>query len=374
MNGRLNRLVIVGVAFLLAACNYGASGQGGDGNLAGPRAWIDRPLDQAEYLLGESVPIRWHASGDAGLRQVEVRINGETVDLADDLDPYLLIVSQEFDWTPPEAGEYLLEVIPTDTNDAVGASAEKRFIVLEGSVISGAVYSDLNTDGDAQDEGEGPLSGVSVVVVECGDKLSLRTAEDGRFHFEFVPPGDCVMDFIRTGWRVTGTFPAGLDLRLHIDTSASHETWFSVFMTPDATPTPTVTPTRTPPPFVPTVPPPQATPLIPTLPPADTQPPPIPVIASPKDGQMLGCLDNVVLRWKAVSDASGIDVYQVELYVSHDNGGSWDGAGSWSLDTTSLNVNQNTDCGLLYLWKVRARDRAGNTGGWGMTTFAIGID
>jgi hypothetical protein len=113
---------------------------------------------------------------------------------------------------------------------------------------------------------------------------------------------------------------------------------------------------------------------VPTLPAPDTQPPPIPVIASPKDGQMLGCLQDIVLDWKGVNDPSGIDVYQVELYVSHDNGGSWDGAGSWGVDNTALNVNQQTECGLLYLWKVRARDNAGNTGGWAMTTFAIGID
>ena len=99
---------------------------------------------------------------------MEVRINGETIDLTDNLDPYLVIVTDEFDWTPPGAGEYLLEVIPTDSNDLVGATAEKRFTVIEGPAIAGAVYSDLNTDGDAQDEGEGPLRSVSVVVVECG--------------------------------------------------------------------------------------------------------------------------------------------------------------------------------------------------------------
>jgi hypothetical protein len=90
---------------------------------------------------------------------------------------------------------------------------------------------------------------------------------------------------------------------------------------------------------------------------------------------MLACLADIVLQWNPVSDASGIDEYQVELYVSHDNGGSWEGAGSWSLDQfTNLDVRGQTDCGLKYLWKVRARDNAGNTGGWAMATFSIGID
>ena len=68
-------------------------------------------------------------------------------------------------------------------------------------------------------------------------------------------------------------------------------------------------------------------------------------------------------------------MYQVELHHSHDNGESWEGGGTWTLDQfTSLDVSPQTDCGLMYLWKVRARDNAGNTGGWGMTTFAIGIE
>jgi len=376
---RLNRLAIVGLALLLAACNYGASGQDGGG--AAARAWIDRPLDEAEYLIGEAIPIRWHAASDAGLLEVEVRINGETIDLADNLDPYLVIVTDEFDWTPPGAGEYLLEVIPTDSNDLVGATAEKRFTVIEGAVIAGAVYSDLNADGDAHDEGEGSLTGVSVVIIECGDKLSARTEGNGHFRFEAVPPGVCRMDFIKTGWRVTGTFPAGLDLPIHIHTMSFHETWFSVFMTPDTTPTPspTPTPTQTPTPtrMIVTVgpsPKPGATPT-PTKPAPDTQDPPIPTIISPKDGVMLGCLDSIVLRWNPVTDASGIDVYQVQLSVSHNNGASWSGVGSWDLDQfTQLDVSSQTDCGLLYLWKVRARDNAGNASGWGMTTFAIGID
>jgi hypothetical protein len=306
---------------------------------------------------------------------VEVRINGETVDLADNLDPYLAILTVELDWTPPGAGEYLLEVIPTDLDDVVGATAEKRFTVIEGAVIAGAVYSDLNTDGDAQDEGEGPLSGVSVVVVECGDKLSTRTADDGLFRFEAVPPGVCRMDFIRTGWRKTGTFPAGLDPRIRVDTLASHETWFSVFMTPDATPTPTATPTRTPLPFIPTVPPVIVATKIPTALPPDTQAPPAPTIISPQGGVLLGCLDSIVLRWNEVSDSSGIDIYQVRLNISYDNGATWSGVGTWELDSlTAVGVEDQTDCGNLYRWRVRARDNAGNMGPYSpFATFGIAL-
>ncbi|MCJ7678142.1 MAG: Ig-like domain-containing protein [Anaerolineales bacterium] len=343
---------------------------------SGPRSWIDRPLEGSQFALGRLIPIRWHTTDSSGVQQVEIRINGEILLVSKEFDHTSQLANQEAEWNPTEAGEYLIEVLSTGVDGSQGPVASKRITILaEGGVVEGAVYSDLNQDGDADDEGEGPLEAVSVILVECTEKLSLVTAADGAFRFEGLPFGtDCVMDFSKTGWRTVGTFPAEIDLPIHFSPSLD-PIRFSVFMTPDATPTPTATASLTPRPFIPTVPPVVVTPTIPTKPAPDTQPPPIPIVVSPRGSQILGCLDSIVLRWKAVTDASGIDVYQVELYESHDNGDSWDGAGSWSLDQfTQLDVSSQTDCGLLYQWKVRARDNAGNTGGWGMTTFGIGID
>jgi hypothetical protein len=366
----------IALALVLGACNYSA---GGDGS-SPPQAWIDQPLEGSQFLIGDQVPIQWHASGEDGLRRVEVRVNGEILDTADaldgDLDPDLVLVQGQIDWSPAEAGEYLIQVLPTGPDDAEGAAAENRVQVFEeGGTVAGMVAKDLNLDGDSDDEGEGPLEGATVVVVYCGDKRSMVTTAGGTFEITDLPLGFCVLDAYKDGWFFAGTFPAGLDFPIHFSPNPQAPIAFTVYLSQEATPTPEPTATRTPPPFIPTVPPVIATPKIPTLPAPDTQDPPIPTIISPKDNVMLGCLEDIVLRWKPVSDASGIDVYEVELYVSHDNGGSWQGAGSWSLDQfTNLDVSGQTDCGLAYLWKVRARDNAGNAGGWGMTTFAIGID
>jgi hypothetical protein len=366
----------IAASVLLGACNLArGDGQGA----AAPQAWIDQPLEGSRFLLGDTIPVQWHASGDDGVRRIDVRVNGALFDTADalegDLDPDALLVQGQVAWIPEQAGEFLIQVEPTGPDDVVGTAAENRVQVFaEGGSVSGRVSEDLNRDGDAEDEGEGPLEGANVVVVYCGDKRSLRTGEDGRFEFTDLPLGRCTMDVYKDGWSFVGTYPAGLDFPIQFSPDPQSPIAFRVFLSPDATPTPTLAPTRTPPPMIATLPvlPPATN--VPTLPAPDTQPPPIPTISSPKDGVMLGCLQDVVLRWKAVSDASGIDLYHVELYVSHNNGKSWDGAGSWSLETTSLNVNQQTDCGLMYSWKVQARDNAGNTGGWAITTFAIGID
>jgi hypothetical protein len=364
------------LALMLGACNYPAGGDGGD---APPQAWIDRPLEGSRFLLGDNIPIQWHASGDHGLRRVEVHANGEVLDVADalegDLDPDLILVDGEFEWSPAEAGEYLVQVFPTGPDDAEGAAAENRVQVFaEGGTVAGMVAKDLNLDGDSDDDGEGPLEGATIVVVYCGDKRALVTDASGHFEITDLPLGSCVLDAYKDGWFFASTFPAGLDFPIHFSPDPEAPISFTVYLSQAATPTPEPTATRAPRPFIPTVPPVIASPEIPTKPAPDTQRPPMPTIISP-NGVMLACLDDVILRWNPVDDASGIDVYQVELYVSHNNGGSWQGAGSWSLDQfTNLGVRDQTDCGLMYMWKVRARDNAGNTGGWRIATFGIGID
>ena len=354
-----NRHFLLGLILLgAAACNLPArdvprGGAGGEG----PRAWIDEPLEASEILLGETVPIRWHASSVNGVQQVEVRLNGASLDVASGLDQGLILVSGELEGDAAEAGEYLLEVIPTDRNGTVGEVADKHFTVLGGAVITGAVYADLNADGDAQDLAEGPLAGLTITLTECGEELGQMTDASGQFLFEDVPAGICSMDFILTGWRISGTFPAGLDLPVHVDTAASAETWFSVFMTPapTATPTPTSTPTT-----IRTSTPRPAT-LTPTPLPPDDQGPPAPPILGPRGGISLACSTSVILDWDAPSDRSGIANYRVRLQVN--SGSGWSDVMIWDpVVPTEVNADAETTCGGYYHWRVVTRDGAGNSG------------
>lgn len=336
---------------------------------SGSRSWIDRPLDGARYGLGESIPLRWHATHSGGVQRVEIRINGQVFLLAEEFDHTAQLANQEAEWNPTEAGEYLIEVYSTGVDGSPGVAARKRVTILaDGGIVQGAVYADLNLDEDANDEGEGPLEGVSVILVECTEKLSLITAADGAFRFEGLPFGtDCRMDFSKTGWRTVGTFPQEIDLPIHIS-PALEPAIFSVFLVPLATPTPTAT-------LTPTATPTRLPTRTPTPLPPDDQAPPVPTIISPKGGVLLGCLDSMVLRWNEVSDASGIDVYQVQLSISYNNGASWSGVGTWELDSqTSVGVEDQTDCGNLYRWRVRARDNAGNWGAYSQyATFGIAL-
>jgi hypothetical protein len=371
--------LVIALALLLGACNYAGGGRG-DGRPAAPQAWIDQPLEGSQFLLGDTIPIQWHASGDDGLRVVEVRANGELLDTADtldgDFDAYALLVRGELDWAPARAGEYLIQVEPTGPDDVVGIAAENRVhVYADGGTIAGMVATDFNLDGDAQDEGEGPLEGATVIVVYCGDKLSMRTDERGRFEFTNVPIGICTIVAEKPGWFFAGTHPAELDRPIHVQSDPELPTSLTFYLSQEATPTPEPTAAPTPLPFIPTVPPVIVATMIPTALPPDTQAPPAPTIISPQGGVLLGCLDSIVLRWNAVSDASGIDIYQVRLNISYDNGATWSGVGTWELDSlTSVGVEDQTDCGNLYRWRVRARDNAGNLGPYSpFATFGIAL-
>jgi hypothetical protein len=78
----------------------------------------------------------------------------------------------------------------------------------------------------------------------------------------------------------------------------------------------------------------------------------------------------VVLRWQAPYDPSDIANYRLELFISLDSGGSWSLAETWDpFYGTQRNVRDEVNCGYWYVWKISARDGAGNLGGYEMAQF-----
>ncbi len=124
---KLRPLLTVILMLTLAACNLPGSPVEVAG--AGPRAWVDVPVEGSRFPLGEKINIRWHASAVGGIQQVEVRINGQVFALAQDFDHAAQLVTQQYEWTPDAAGEYLIQAIATGMNGAVSQPAENRIIV-----------------------------------------------------------------------------------------------------------------------------------------------------------------------------------------------------------------------------------------------------
>ncbi|MGB6423291.1 MAG: carboxypeptidase-like regulatory domain-containing protein, partial [Anaerolineales bacterium] len=361
----------------------------------GLRAWIDRPLEGSTYTQGEEITIRWHASGTQGIELVEIRINGETFFLAADIDSSSQLVTQEIYWNPITPGEYLIEVIPSGIDGSIGQAAVNHVTILGGGGdVMGVIFADLNDDGRSDSTGEGPLGGVSVTLSVCVDIISTITDADGRFHFENLPYGlNCILDFAKVGWRTTVIQPGypNIPLSFVLD---SNQAEYTIYMAPQSTPTtmkgtstytPQSSPTSTPstPTSTPTLIAPSPTSTFtstptksPKPPTPDTFGPPKPYVIGPKENEIVDCPspDGVILQWQEPSDPSGIASYWVELFISHDSGGNWNLVKSWeTITSTHLDVDDQTDCGNMYVWKVSARDGAGNLGAYELSQFRTGL-
>jgi hypothetical protein len=94
------------------------------------------------------------------------------------------------------------------------------------------------------------------------------------------------------------------------------------------------------------------------------------VAIEPIGNDLVDCPEDVVLHWQAPYDPSGIANYRVELFISLDSGGSWSPVETWDpFYGTELNVRDEVSCGYWYVWKISARDGAGNLGSYELAQF-----
>ena len=290
-------------AIILGAC---APGDTIATPVGGVRAWIDNPREGEQFLLGETVPLRWHASAPEGIQMVEVRINAETFTLAADFDHAANLVTQQHSWTPSSPGDYLLEVIATSNSGAVSRPSANIITILSSVPTTPFTQPPILTP-TATDTQPPPLTPSGTPTQQPSPTDTLR------------PP--------------TWTFTP-------------------VVITPS--------PTYTKPPKPPT---------------PDTFGPPKPKVIAPKDNVIVDCPGEVLLQWEAPNDPSGIASYQIELFISHDSGASWQLVKKWGAITAKeLDVNKETDCGNMYAWKISARDGAGNLGAYKLVQFRTGME
>ena len=309
-------VVVAGVivaAALLVTRDSGADNAAAAGG--GPRAWLDTPAEGKQFAAGRALAIRWHASAAGGLRQVEVRANGARIALAADLDQSANLVSRRHEWTPPAAGDYLIEVIATGSDGAEGTPSRNRILVLGAAA------------------GGGPA--VAAPAATQQPSTSAATVQPTR------PAPTAVQTGAATVAPSNSTAPPASAATATRTVAAAAAT-----PTPSRTPVPatsTRTPTKTPVP--------------------DTRCLPAPVTISPKNNVVIPTCPapTVLLRWQMVSDASGIVDYRVRL-ERKTGPNSWTPVQLPSPVTTSLSLDvaDHVDCGDAYRWSVGARDGAGN--------------
>jgi len=120
-------------------------------------------------------------------------------------------------------------------------------------IVRGVVYGDLNSDGMIDDsEQMSRVTGVEVILSDCGLTQTQLTDGEGSFNFEHLPEGTCHVSVSKSGWIYDGSFPDLGVYPIPVASDSSLPTSFSIYMAPEGgipiaeatyTPTPAISPT-----------------------------------------------------------------------------------------------------------------------------------
>ena len=346
---------------LLAACGPQAPLQVG----AASHAWIDAPLNGTRVQPGTAVPILAHASMPGVVAQMELLVNGASaspmalVTLADGL------VEGKLTWTPPGAGAYALTVRATAA-DGARTDSSVVWVIASGEPL---VATPLAPPTPSPVPTEMPTPPPTPTAYPVATPLPAPTATSIPTPTPTPPPA---INF----WADATTVPAGTCTTIHWETANIQAVFFDgqgvvgvdsrqvcpctpethtleVLLRDGSHDVRTLTINVT------------GSCVTPT-PPRDTTPPPVPAplepgSSDPNHPQEL-CGD-VILRWNAVSDPSGIQGYRVNLQWY--DGSRWQSSEPYFIIYgTSVDVTQWRDQHTYFpfRWAVWAIDNAGNHG------------
>lgn len=99
------------ISLILNACSLPAQG---------PRAWLDRPIDNTTFPLG-SITIQAHASDSDGVAMIEFFVEDQLLSSVDVGGNRL--VDAAIEWTASEPGTYVVKVVATDNGGNLGGAA-----------------------------------------------------------------------------------------------------------------------------------------------------------------------------------------------------------------------------------------------------------
>ena len=125
----LSRLALVASALIMLS---GCESPEQQMALGGTRAWIDVPRDHSVLSL-KPHEVMAHASDAAGLRQVELVVNGASIGAMTCEDFAQPLVTCRAMWNPLAPGDYRLEARATNPSGSVGTSTPVYVSIGEGS-------------------------------------------------------------------------------------------------------------------------------------------------------------------------------------------------------------------------------------------------
>jgi hypothetical protein len=223
-------LLLLVLLVMLAGCN--STPVAPEISSDGPRVWLDAPLNNSTLPLAP-LEIVSHASDPLRVTQVELSVNGSPLRTDPNLDATKSLVTTRQPWSPPAPGNYTLLVRAMNSASVWSEYAQALVVIggTTGGVVQGAVYADLNGDGDTNDASEGPLDDVTVTLTGCANKTTQT--DEGNFEFTGLPSGTCLVSVAKTGWKFVSTFPTGIGYPAKAVSDPNKPTAFSIVMTPE---------------------------------------------------------------------------------------------------------------------------------------------
>lgn len=225
-------IVILVLALLVPSCAPG-------GGQNAPAAWIDKPLNGSSHPLGP-IEVLTHASASAGVSQFRLEVDGETVASAAPDHPGQSLANIRFDWSPPAAGEYALQVFAQSGAGQWGESTASVINITE-AVIAVPTQSECSftaanqttiyerPDLAADVFFEAPAGFTTTFQAQTADgwlgfdPAIAQAANTGPFRLRWIPPdaetfsGDC--GSLPTIWGP----PPGVCFLMPMDTTDVHD-------------------------------------------------------------------------------------------------------------------------------------------------------
>lgn len=141
------------------------------------------------------------------------------------------------DVNPDQGPALLATLLAAPPATATEATLEPTAAETKGA-IGGVVNADLNLDGAADDSGEGPLGGVNVTLSGCiSVSVTLVTGDDGKFAFDSLPAGICLLQVEKAGWGYASVSTGETAYPIQVGSAPGAPADLSIFMTPKETPT-----------------------------------------------------------------------------------------------------------------------------------------
>lgn len=338
-------LILIALAVATGGCAQSQAGEDG-----GTRAWIDVPRD-GSVISQSAHPVMVHASDAAGIRQVELIVNGTRAGgLACENAEQPLVVCRG-EWLPPAPGEYQLVARAVNPSGSVGTSAHVNVSVEDRGLVQA----------QPTQQAAAPTAGVGVAVPTATLAGVTRAPSTSTVAAPATTGATAASSTSTTAARQP---TAGLGTPSPMPTATWTRAPAPASLTPSRTATrvPTVAPSNTTPPTATRTA--TRTPSRTPSPTPDTQGPAAPGIVGPKNNRVFTPCPpkpTVILDWTAPADPSGIANYRVRLQVkvgtTYQDKQIWDPVTATQVDATSY-----VDCGGIYQWRIFARDRAGNQG------------